>query len=75
MVGSTPGSGPFPTAATAGSPYTPNGCGLLSTPGTSGLYTHFPPTPNAANGTSTFASSQANGLPPIARRADSGKDD
>ncbi|EIW58008.1 DUF1692-domain-containing protein [Trametes versicolor FP-101664 SS1] len=74
MVGGTPGS-PFPPAATAGSPYTPNGSGLLSTPGTPGLYAHFPPTPNTANGAGAFASQQANGPPPMARRADSGKKD
>ncbi|KAI0656412.1 DUF1692-domain-containing protein [Cubamyces menziesii] len=60
----TPGS-PFPTAATAGSPYTPNGAGLTSGPTTPGLYAHFPPTPNAGNGVppSGFAAQQAGGPP------------
>ncbi|KAH9902360.1 DUF1692-domain-containing protein [Cubamyces lactineus] len=64
----TPGS-PFPTAATAGSPYTPNGPGITSGPNTPGLYAHFPPTPNAGNGgaPSGFAAQQA-GSPPVARR-------
>ncbi|KAI0328291.1 DUF1692-domain-containing protein [Cubamyces sp. BRFM 1775] len=64
----TPGS-PFPTAATAGSPYTPNGAGMTSGPNTPGLYAHFPPTPNAGNGgvPNGFAAQQAGG-PPIARR-------
>ncbi|KAI0353648.1 DUF1692-domain-containing protein [Trametes cingulata] len=70
IVGATPGS-PFPTAATAGSPYTPSGTGMLSTPGTPGLYAHFPPTPNTANGyagAGGFAAQQAAGGPPMARR-------
>ncbi|KAI0763353.1 endoplasmic reticulum vesicle transporter-domain-containing protein [Trametes elegans] len=68
MVGGTPGS-PFPTGATAGSPYAPQSPGLLSTPGTPGLYAHFPPTPNTANGygggpgQSMFAAQQGSGPP------------
>ncbi|KZT65910.1 DUF1692-domain-containing protein [Daedalea quercina L-15889] len=64
----------FPTAATAGSPYS----GQISvppTPGTaqSGFYSHFPPTPNAASATfprsplpaaSTFATQQTLSPPP-----------
>lgn len=67
----------FPTAATAGSPYS----GQLSvppTPGTaqSGLYTHFPPTPNPATnsfprsplpGGSSFAAQQSPLSPPPPR--------
>lgn len=48
----TPGVAyPFPTAATAGSPYL-GATSMPSTPGTSGngFYAHFPPTPNTANG-------------------------
>ncbi|OBZ72380.1 ER-derived vesicles protein ERV41 [Grifola frondosa] len=62
----TPGSvgSPFPTAATAGSPYVPVAMSTPPTPGTAnGLYAHFPPTPNVANGSPTgFAAQQ--GLPP-----------
>ncbi|OSC96947.1 DUF1692-domain-containing protein [Trametes coccinea BRFM310] len=66
-VGSAPSSS-IPTAATLGSPYTPNGSGM-STPNTPNLYSHFPPTPNTANGSTmgTFAAQQSNG-PPMARR-------
>lgn len=67
----------FPTAATAGSPYS----GQLSvppTPGTaqSGFYSHFPPTPNPATasfprspvpGGSTFAAQQGPVSPPPPR--------
>ncbi|KAI9067729.1 DUF1692-domain-containing protein [Trametes sanguinea] len=66
-VGSAPGSA-MPTAATLGSPYAPNGPGV-STPNTPNLYSHFPPTPNTANGSSmgSFAAQQSSG-PPMARR-------
>ncbi|KAI0648650.1 DUF1692-domain-containing protein [Trametes meyenii] len=73
LVAGTPGS-PFPTAATAGSPYTPNGSGLLSAPGTPGLYAHFPPTPNTANGHGAggFATQQGGGPPPPRRVTSNG---
>lgn len=63
----TPGSH-FPTAATAGSPYTP-GSGSVP-PGTPSMYSHFPPTPNpphsavpGAPGGSVFAAQQGGGPP------------
>lgn len=50
-------SSPFPTAATMGSPYAnvsspylPSPNAPTSPPQTAGLYAHFPPTPNTANG-------------------------
>ncbi|KZT06078.1 DUF1692-domain-containing protein [Laetiporus sulphureus 93-53] len=74
---------PFPTAATAGSPYA-GGPSVPPTPGSAGngFYTHFPPTPNPANEAgsafpsspipeaSTFATQQA--LPSHPPRRESG---
>ncbi|KAH9948568.1 endoplasmic reticulum vesicle transporter-domain-containing protein [Amylocystis lapponica] len=57
-----PAGSPFPTAATAGSPYTPT-ASLPPTPGGNGLYAHFPPTPNTANGTGA-GFPRSPGLPP-----------
>ena len=76
----TPGS-PFPTAATAGTPYTPSGAmnGGLSVPNTPGLYAHFPPTPTPGSagvgqGGSVFAAQQGGGPPmgPPRRSASNG---
>ncbi|PIL28334.1 hypothetical protein GSI_09485 [Ganoderma sinense ZZ0214-1] len=63
----TPGASPFPTAATAGTPYTPShATGTPSAPGTPNLYAHFPPTPGSATagGGSVFAQQQGGGPPP-----------
>ncbi|KAI0926321.1 hypothetical protein AcV5_008816 [Taiwanofungus camphoratus] len=67
---------PFPTAATAGSPYTGTSS-MPPTPGTAnGFYAHFPPTPNPVNGSgagfprsplpggSAFAAQQGQSPPP-----------
>ena len=59
---------PFPTAATAGTPYNPShGVGTPSAPTTPNLYSHFPPTPtpgSATGGGSVFAQQQGGGPPP-----------
>ncbi|KAM5544072.1 hypothetical protein V8D89_002258 [Ganoderma adspersum] len=62
---------PFPTAATAGTPYTPShAVGMPSAPPTPNLYSHFPPTPipgSATGGGSVFAQQQGGGPPPPPR--------
>ena len=56
------GSG-FPTGATSGSPYLPPPSPLLSSHSAQGIYSHFPPTPNTANGqASLFPRSPGPGL-------------
>lgn len=50
----------FPTAATAGSPYLSSTPVTASPPTTAALYSHFPPTPNYANG---HGNGNGNGFP------------
>ncbi len=66
---------PFPTGATAGTPYDPcHGVGTPSTPPTQSLYSHFPPppTPGSATGGGSVFAQQQGGAPPPPPRGSSG---